>query len=68
MAEHIGEAEISNAIRLDQPLSASKGPIARWQRKALETSCNKPSNTSIVNNLSLGKKYLVLNSNATILI
>ena len=33
------ENEISSVTRMDQPLS-TKGPVARWQRKALETSSN----------------------------
>lgn len=40
MADRFTDSEISNAIRLDQPLSSHKGPVARWQRKALETSSN----------------------------
>ena len=46
MAERSTDNELSNAIRMDQTLSSAKGPVARWQRKALETSCN--------NNSSLG--------------
>ena len=43
MAEGPSESELSNAIRLDQSLATAKIPVARWQRKALETSCNNSS-------------------------
>jgi len=52
MAEGPSESELSNAIRLDQSLAAVKIPVARWQRKALETSCNNSS----LNGTSSGSK------------
>lgn len=54
MAEGPSESELSNAIRLDQSLAAVKIPVARWQRKALETSCNNSS----LNGTSSGEKFL----------
>ena len=54
MAEGPSESELSNAIRLDQSLAAVKVPVARWQRKALETSCNNSS----LNGTSSGEKFL----------
>ena len=35
--------ELTNALKLDQTLASNKVPVARWQRKALETSCNNSS-------------------------
>ena len=51
------ENEISSVTRMDQPLS-TKGPVARWQRKALETSSNSHqagANASGLNSSSTGK-------------
>ncbi|CAL1293023.1 unnamed protein product, partial [Larinioides sclopetarius] len=41
MAHFNLENELSNALRLDAPLS--KGPVPRWQRKALESSLSNLS-------------------------
>ena len=50
MAEHQAD-ELSNALKLDQSLVSNKAPVARWQRKALETSCHN----STLNATSSGK-------------
>ncbi|GIY65472.1 hypothetical protein CEXT_687281 [Caerostris extrusa] len=52
------ENELSNALRLDAPLN--KGPVPRWQRKALENSVsslslNESNNDSTLINKSLNK-------------
>ena len=53
------ENEISSVTRMDQPLS-TKGPVARWQRKALETSSNshQVANSSALNSSSTGNKMI----------
>jgi cell division cycle protein 20 (cofactor of APC complex) len=52
MAELPGDNELSNALKLDQSLVSNNAPVARWQRKALETSCHN----STLNANSSGNK------------
>jgi len=57
------ENEISSVTRMDQPLS-TKGPVARWQRKALETSSNSHqagANASGLNSSSTGNGSKIVN-------
>ena len=39
------DAEISNALRMDAPIS--RGPMMRWQRKQAETETNQSVNASL---------------------
>lgn len=50
MAHFYFETEVSNLLRLDAPLT--KGPVARWQRKALEASNTSTTslNSTALNN------------------
>ncbi|KFM67418.1 Cell division cycle protein 20-like protein, partial [Stegodyphus mimosarum] len=58
MAHFNLENELSNALRLDVPLK--RGPVPRWQRKAMETSASDISlstsgNTSTLMNMTMNK-------------
>ncbi|XP_035229733.1 cell division cycle protein 20 homolog isoform X2 [Stegodyphus dumicola] len=58
MAHFNLENELSNALRLDVPLK--RGPVPRWQRKAMEASASDISlstsgNTSTIMNMTMNK-------------
>ncbi|XP_041357187.1 cell division cycle protein 20 homolog [Gigantopelta aegis] len=47
MSHFLLETDVNNALRMDVPLT--RGPLMRWQRKALEADCSGSANNSSLN-------------------